>query len=330
MLKTILISIIFSFLIFNKIYASGNHSNRVDYHAPITIMNDHSHKKGEIMLSYRYLEMKMSGLKNGSEDISNSDALSNYMMIPSNMRMKMHMLGAMYGFTDNLTIILAGSLIKKEMQLLNSSYSISQRQSNGYGDTKLGSIIKLHDDNKQELIMHNALSIPTGSIDEKHNSSKLPYSMQIGSGSYDLNTGLTYKIFHNKYSFGNQISGLFRMNNNDSGYKFGDQYDINSWITHKINNNSSISARIHYQKTESIEGKDVDITKMMITMPTQDPSLYSKEIINIALGGNYLFTKNNLKGNRLAFEIIKPIYQKLDGPQMKFDYKIVIGWQRLF
>ena len=121
-------------------YSQNNH-DRPDYHAPITIMNDHSHKKGEFMTSYRYSEMKMSGLKNGSSAITNSEALSNYMMIPKNMRMKMHMLGLMYGLTDKITLMMSGSIIDKEMQRVNSSNATSKANSKGYGDLKLGSIV---------------------------------------------------------------------------------------------------------------------------------------------------------------------------------------------
>jgi len=309
-------------------YSQNNH-DRPDYHAPITIMNDHSHKKGEFMTSYRYSEMKMSGLKNGSSAITNSEALSNYMMIPKNMRMKMHMLGLMYGLTDKITLMMSGSIIDKEMQRVNSSNATSKANSKGYGDLKLGSIVNFYHKNNYELLANASMSIPTGSINKQNQDKKLPYSMQIGSGSYDMNLGFTHKIFYNKYSFGNQISGLFRLNNNDNGYKFGDQYNLNSWASYKINN-YSISARVNYQKIEAIEGKDIDITKMMIMMPTQDPALYKKEVVNFAIGTNYIFTKSNLKGNRLAIEIVKPLYQKFKGVQMKSDYKIVLGWQKLF
>ncbi len=92
-------------------------------------MNDHSHKKGEFMTSYRYSEMKMSGLKNGSSDIADSEALSNYMMIPVNMRMKMHMLGVMYGLTDDITLMMSGSIIDKKCKRKNSSNILSKANS---------------------------------------------------------------------------------------------------------------------------------------------------------------------------------------------------------
>ena len=35
---------------------------RVDTHAPIGVMGDHLHKQGEIMVSYRYMQMEMAGI----------------------------------------------------------------------------------------------------------------------------------------------------------------------------------------------------------------------------------------------------------------------------
>ena len=36
-------------------------SSRPDGHAPISVMGDHLHKKGEFMLSYRFMQMRMEG-----------------------------------------------------------------------------------------------------------------------------------------------------------------------------------------------------------------------------------------------------------------------------
>ena len=37
-----------------------------------------------------------------------------------------------------------------------------------------------------------------------------------------------------------------------------------------------------------------------------------------------------LKGNRLAVEFGKPVYQRFGGPALENDYKITIGWQNSF
>lgn len=92
-----------------KIYAQENDktstwsAGRPDGHAPISIMGDHMHGKGEWMMSYRYMRMNMKDLKQRKEDISFDNALANYMVTPTKMPMNMHMLGGMYAPSDKLT-----------------------------------------------------------------------------------------------------------------------------------------------------------------------------------------------------------------------------------
>ena len=86
---------------------------RADSHAPISVMGDHTHGKGEWMLSYRYMGMGMSGAKSGSDSLSTDEAFAeipgmgmmNMKALPYDMTMHMHMLGAMYAPTDNLTLM---------------------------------------------------------------------------------------------------------------------------------------------------------------------------------------------------------------------------------
>lgn len=69
-------------------FADDSYNSRPDAHAPIGIMRDHVHKEGEYMLSYRYDYMNMKGNRNGTNNLSTADVLSDYMMSPSKMSMK--------------------------------------------------------------------------------------------------------------------------------------------------------------------------------------------------------------------------------------------------
>ena len=108
-----------------SVLAAGNHHQDKKHnalgHAPISIMADHLHKQGEWMVSYRYMDMQMSGLQMGKEDISLDHTLSaegkNYMMAPKDMQMKMHMLGMMYAPSDNITLMFMTNYLSNDMQM---------------------------------------------------------------------------------------------------------------------------------------------------------------------------------------------------------------------
>ena len=110
--------------VFINSYADVLHIS--DSHGPISIMGEHMHKEGEIMFSYRFSNMRMHGLLNGEKKIalreamnspnSASDNSGTYMNSPVEMRMDMHMLGAMYAPNNNLTLMLMTNFVEKEMK----------------------------------------------------------------------------------------------------------------------------------------------------------------------------------------------------------------------
>ena len=76
-----------------------------DAHAPIWVMGDHIHKVGEWMLSYRYMGMTMSGNRTGVTPKTTADVLTDYMVAPKEMRMTMHMVGAMHALSHPIGAI---------------------------------------------------------------------------------------------------------------------------------------------------------------------------------------------------------------------------------
>ncbi|HNP59899.1 MAG TPA: hypothetical protein PKM72_03605, partial [Nitrospirales bacterium] len=75
-------------------------AERPDSHAPVGVMQDHTHNKGEFMFTYRYMYMYMDKMRNGTDNLSNNDVLKDFAVTPKNMTTQMHMFSAMYGLND--------------------------------------------------------------------------------------------------------------------------------------------------------------------------------------------------------------------------------------
>lgn len=325
-LKTFFILFSISIFTIGKSYANSN--NRVDGHAPIGVKRDHIHKKGEIMGSYRVSYAKMNGLRENDDDIKIADVLNDYNMSPTEMTMKMHMVGLMYGITDQFTISAMGSFIEKDMDLINRMNAQSERKVDGIGDSKINVSYGFLEKDYGGSQLNLAVSFPTGDIDQKYNNKRLAYPMQLGSGSYELRPGISYSGYEDSFSYGTQINAVFRLDTNNNGYKLGDSYNLTSWIARKLNNSFSISTRLDYNKNESIEGLDLTLNSNM--MPGANPSIHEKERLDLLFGINFMMSSGSLKGNRLAVEFGKPVYQRFGGPALKNNYKLTIGWQNTF
>ena len=313
-------------------------SNRPDGHAPISVMGDHYHHKGEVMFSYRFMYMNMEGLQKGSEAITNAQTHNvGYMVTPLSMPMKMHMLGAMYAPSDKITLIAMVNYIENDMDLqmrnmMTGMLMPFSTSSSGLGDVKLGILYKFINENRGSLHANIGISIPTGELNAKDvtpmsnpNKIQLPYPMQIGSGTYDADLGLTYLGQAETVSWGSQLKATYRFGKNEYEYSLGNRYSLNSWFAVKTHKWLSFSARVEGLVVSSINGKNPNLNPMMVT--TANTINSGGKYLNGGLGFNVYAFKGSLKNLRFGFEISTPLYQNLNGIQLKNKETITAGLQ---
>ena len=306
---------------------------RPDGHAPIGVMGDHAHKKGEFMVSYRYMLMNMDGNRDGTNSLSNSEVLQDFMVTPVDMTMQMHMFGAMYAVSDDVTLMAMVPYVSKEMEHLTRMGSRFTTNSEGFGDIKTTALYTIFNQDKQRIHLNLGASFPTGSINERDDTPAgddqiLPYPMQIGSGTFDLLPGITYLGQSEKGSWGAQALTTLRLGKNNNGYRLGNQYQLSGWVARNWTDWLSTSLRLTGKTWGDIDGADDRLNPMMI--PTADPNLRSGTQINLGFGVNLYAPEGNLQGSRLAMEFELPILRDLDGPQLETDWQLTLGLQSSF
>ena len=312
-----------------------NHSI-VDDHAPIGVMGEHVHKAGEWMTSYRYSRMDMKGNRDGTSNQTAAQVHNNFMVAPLEMDMQMHMFGLMYGVTDELTVMGMAPYVQKSMKHVNRAGRHFSTKTRGIGDVKISGLYKFyeHADANQSgtALLNFGVSLPTGSVDERDTTplgyQKLPYPMQLGSGTVDPKLGLTYTHSHTDWSFGGQVSTVIRFGDNSENYRLGNEYNATTWISKTLADWISVSARLDGKNWGDIKGRDTDLNANMV--PTARTDLRGGTRVDALLGVNLYQPQGTLKGHRLALEVGAPIYQHLDGPQLQTGFRTTIGWQKAF
>lgn len=308
-------------------------SGRPDGHAPITVMGDHVHNQGEWMLSYRYRFMSMDGNRDGTDDLTTDEVLEDFMVAPDDMTMQMHMLGAMYAPTDNLTLMTMIPFVVKEMDHVTRMGTEFTTNSSGIGDIKVSGLYQLFNKNRQTVHLNLGFSIPTGSIDERDDTPAgddviLPYPMQIGSGTVDLRPGITYLGQTDDWSWGAQANTVLRLGENDRGYTVGNRYQLLGWVARRFNDKVSVSLKLDGETWDDHEGADSALNPNVI--PTADPELRGGTRLDLGLGANVYLPERFLPGGRLAAEFEFPLYQSLEGPQLETDWQLTLGIQSAF
>jgi len=327
-------------------------------HAPIGVMGDHMHKKGEWMFSYRFMRMQMEGNRTGNNDVSPTTIATTVpnrffgrpmqpptlRVVPTKMTMDMHMFGVMYAPTNDLTLMGMVNYIEKEMDHLTFMGPTGTAirggfttRSRGFGDVKLSGLYRLYDDPVHHFHLNLGVSLPTGDIKNSDDvlaptgarpTVRLPYAMQLGTGTFDLLPGITYTGRVENVSWGAQYRAEIRLESeNDEGYAFGDRHAVTAWAAYQWAPWVSTSLRLDAMTQDSIDGIDSNI---VAPVQTADPDNYGGERVDALFGINLVGQSGAFRGHRLALEIGTPVLQDLNGPQMETDWTATVGWQKAF
>ena len=328
-------------------------SDRAIDHAPIGVMADHTHDRGEWMLSYRVMQMQMQGSRDETNSISPEETVSSVAnpflgqpgqpatlrVVPTEMSMTMHMLGVMYAPLESLTLMAMLNVIDQEMDHLTFAGGMGTTDlgtfttgSDGLGDARLSALARLGNwDNGGRLHSLFGVSIPTGDIEQTDQiltpmgstpSPRLPYPMQLGSGTWDLLAGLTYVRDVDRMSYGGQWQSTFRLGSNE-GYRLGNEHKITAWYARSFAETLSVSARLAYSNRRKIKGADPAI---VAPVQTADPDNQGGDVLEVGIGANTVFAHRH----RVGLELMLPVYRNLNGPQLETDWSLSVGYQLAF
>jgi len=338
-------------------HAGGHVHSRPDAHAPIGVMADHTHSKGGFMLAYRIMHMEMGGTQIGSDAIDADTIVTTIpnrfagmpgqpptlRVVPKSMRVDMHMLGGMYAPTDWVTLMVMGSYLMKEMPHQTYQGGVGttvlgsfETSADGFGDTSVLGIFPLVDDASLSLNVNAGVSVPTGSTTETGEvltpmnmqpTLRLPYPMQLGSGTWDILGGTTMAGHSGEFGWGAQYKAVIHTGTNDQGYRLGDSHSATAWVSYTLAPWVSVSLRGAGKTVGTIHGIDPAI---VAPVQTADPDNYGGDRLDAFLGANLLATGGSLRGYRLGLELGLPVYQDLNGPQLKGKWSFMAGVQKAF
>ena len=341
-------------------------SPRPDAHGPISVMADHTHAQGKLMLSYRFMHMDMDGMRSGTKSISSGDVFmadGGYTVSPENMSMDMHMFGIMYAPYDRLTLMLMANYLETEMDhsinpmapamLINAvGGDHFTTETSGWGDTKLSALYRFYREDNKKAHVGLGLSLPTGSIDERDrtprppnpsagmpmptfNVNQLPAPMQLGSGTFDLLPSITFAQQFEDWSWGAQANGVIRLEDeNSNGYRLGHVFETIGWASYNLADWIGLNAGLSYKNTGRLKGTQDNVglngPMGLNSVTTAFDDNYGGDRLDAILGFNLVGTKGPFKGHRLAADVRLPVWQDLNGYQLETDLVATLGWKVSF
>ncbi|MEI6068166.1 MAG: DUF3570 domain-containing protein [Methylococcaceae bacterium] len=332
---------------------------------PAGIMFNHAlGKAGDMMAGYRYMRSEQGGqILNGSTPVSPDvvkaqacgNAPSGCWMSPNTMTMNMHMLDLMYAPADWLTLMVMPQWVTMEMNM-NSLFDpftvmggqhmyggmgmgITNNQSGGVGDTGLYALFKLFEQPGHQVVLSLGGTAPTGDVavmqrdNSPANHGPMDYSMQLGSGTWDLKPSLTYTGELQPFSWGVQLTGTHRVESkNASGYVLGDIFQTSLWGGYQWAPWLATTVRSLYTSQGEICGHFPDtadgtpFTTGMMTTPTAYTNNYGGQFVDLGLGVNVTVPGGAFAGNTIKFEWLQPLHTAYNGYQLDRVGALAATW----
>ena len=285
---------------------------------------------GEWMVGYQFMFEDMKGNLVGTKPTSTAKILERFAAAPTDMTMRMHMLMAMYAPSNDLTLTAMLPQIEKTMNHASGMGPPFAERTDGIGDLELRALYTFYRSNdlRHRVLLKAGFALPTGSIDENIGGMRLEYPMQLGSGTVSLLPGLLYLGMAEQWSWGLDLGSTVRLGQNSHDYRLGDRYQLSVWMARKLTDWASLSVRADGEKWDNIHGADPLLDRT--DEPTKDPRLQGGRRLDLLLGLTLHPTEGVLKGQQFLVEAGAPIYQSLDGPQLKRSSIVRASWQWLF
>lgn len=280
------------------------------------------------MLRYRFGLMGMEGLRQGRSRISTAQVLEQFPVTPEQMSMQMHMVELMTMTDRRNMLMLMGSYKSLSMRHRTRMGTQFVTRSRGLGDLKLvwqhsprgmmapGTRYKL------------GLSLPTGSVSKRgrtpmNESAKLPYAMQLGSGTWDLILGAEREWGRGRTRWGVSLEGTIRTGRNSSGYRLGNELSAELWRRLPLSNKSELRLSLMANAWQDIRGSDPELNSDLV--PTAGPHIQGGTWLGAGAQLTLVSRRGQGREEGLMLGIELPLYQNLHGPQLERDYRLTMS-----
>ncbi len=306
-------------------------------------------------IGYRFLYASFDGYRDGTDDLDlhteilGSPLAGKFPVTPTTITQQAHLVEVSYSATQKLSFGLQlpfirqssdhESIVVTEVDGVVYDFSEFNITSSGLGDISLSASYLAWRRENNHLLVSLGINMPTGSIDElgptprdPPNDTLLPFTMQLGSGTWDLAPALAFSGRRGKVRWGLRTSATLRLGENDRGYTLGDRFNLSGSLSGKTGTWAEPFLRLSLQKTGRIDGRDEELMvslpngALIFPAPVTNPAFFGGEEIELRLGGKFSLGQSALKKVIINAEFGLPLYQSLNGPQPKELGRFDLGW----
>ncbi len=298
-------------------------------------------KQDKFRFAYHYVHATFEDYQSGTRKVPLVEMQAQFPVLPLEIIQNVHLISLGYQINSRLSLDLQLSYVRQETYHISSVPGFDEFtiHSHGIGDTSIGLNYLAWNDEKDSIHLGAALSVPTGSINEKGRTPRdanqdtlLPYTMQLGSGTLDFSPSLTHIRRMNNSEWVNQVQGTFRMGKNYHNYSLSHRAIIKTSLFYELLPYLQPSIKLMGTYWDRVHGQDDDLVLPggVYPAPVTNPSLFGGRKIDFLLGIRVPIDRGVFSGHQFEVEVGTPVYQYLNGPQPGENWRIATSWNVQF
>lgn len=225
--------------------------------------------------SYTYRKLSSGKYRSGTTDFTFQDVLfspgetrtdQNYPVVPTFICQEVYALSAGYAISENITANVVVPYIEQGTDHISSVPGFPEflLKSKGIGDISVSASYLKRLKKDDALQFNLGIRLPVGSIDETGDTprngvgtlERLPYTMQIGSGTLDFAASANYFKQIKHLRLGANAGTTIRTGKNDNNYRLGNNYGAALSAQFSKRHMFQPGTRLSLRKIESIKGRD--------------------------------------------------------------------------
>ncbi len=296
-------------------------------------------------LGVQYARKKIEGYRSGSTDVSDQDVLweptetrtdFNFPVVPTVITQEVIAVSGVFQIRPDLGVEIEVPYVRQATDHISivPGYDNFKIETEGFGDVKLSLRKEYSLANDTTVSTFIGLSFPTGSIDEQGDTPRapgnqqLPYTMQLGSGTYDIPVSASVSKVKGSLQYGIATQYRLRLGHNDRNYRLGDVAVISGLIATRWGDWAHFSAALDWQHVESIDGGDSELTVPNPIFPypasITNPRYFGGTSAKLRVGLRLRLPTN--WSQSLLFTYTRNLYSDLNGVQPEEQSTLGLGW----
>ena len=307
---------------------------------PVNMRASYTLDHNRVLLAYSFERVASEGIIDGTSSRSSLSVInSGFASSPTSVDRDRHTFYAMWSPFDDLTFRfeLPFEHVVVEQDYLTAAGPMAsyKTESDGFGDIQAWVLYRVAHTDRTNVHLNVGLSLPSGSINETQVTAqsagqliRLPYPLQMGSGTVDLMPGVTYRGRWERLEWGGQALGTLRAGTNSQGYTLGNLVEVTSYGAWKWVDWMSTSFTLQWRQEFNGSGADPLIN------PTSSPiaqlGTHASQRLDALFGLALTPTGGFLRNTRWVVNAGLPAYQWTEAPLPRVSWRVVSALEYAF